>query len=72
MQRLASILRDSDLFAIPVTLAHQGRTTFNTVLGGCVTILLGLSLLAGFSVQIWILCYEPEYLVLPTTYSFDN
>lgn len=46
MQRILNKVRKADIFAVPVRLTYKGEKSFNTIVGGCCSILLILGLLA--------------------------
>ena len=45
---VTDLIRQQDLFAIPVQLNYKGRRSFTTFIGGCCSILLVLSTIALF------------------------
>ena len=45
MSRLLNLIRDFDLFAVPVSLTYKGKKRFNTLLGGLCSLLLLISFL---------------------------
>ena len=70
--KLGEQIKSFDQFAVPVQLNYRGNTSFNTVLGGCISMLLGLALSITFFVQLESLFYHPEFLSTPTEYDFNS
>ena len=67
-----TLVKDQDLFGIPVQLTYKGERAFNTVFGGCVSIVIIVSFTALFCVQLHRLYTDPEWLSTPETYTFGN
>ena len=43
MQSILNNVRDQDLFAVPVSLTYKGKTKFNTLCGGCFSLVIILA-----------------------------
>ena len=65
---LKSALKNSDLFGIPVELTYRGETTFNTICGGFLSILMIIGFTIYFALELHSEYYEPRFLTSPTTY----
>ena len=70
--KLGATIRSQDLFAVPVSLTYRGETAFNTFCGGCISILLILSLMGYFAVELHREYVHPEYQQNPTRYEFNS
>ena len=46
--KITTTIRQQDLFGIPVQLTFRGEKAFNTIAGGCVSILIVILLIAYF------------------------
>ena len=68
--KLCQQIKNFDLFGIPVQLTYRGETKFNTVFGGCVSMMLVVVLGVGFVYQLHSLYYNPEFMSYPATYDF--
>ena len=71
MQRALEAIKGFDLFAQPVQLTHRGQTAFKTGLGGCVSLLLILAIVAGAIIQLEQVYFRPEFNALPVSYDFS-
>ena len=49
--KVGNVVRGTDLFGVPVQLTYKGRTTFNTICGGCLSILLVIGLVVYFALE---------------------
>ena len=65
-------MRGLDLFGMPVQLTHQGQRTYKTGLGGCVSLILILALVAMAITQFNQVYYYPEFKALPPDYDFSQ
>ena len=68
LEKLKELIRSRDLFGKPVQLTYKGKSAFNTVCGGCVSLLLILVILVGACYQLVNLIGEPTFSSLPATY----
>ena len=50
LSKIASYIKEKDIFAIPVQLTYKGQRKFNTMVGGCCTILLFLMIVISFPI----------------------
>ena len=50
--KVGNMIRGTDLFGVPVQLTYKGQTAFNTICGGCISILLVISLATYFSLEL--------------------
>ena len=71
-QKAQEVIRGFDLFAQPVQLTHQGKTAFKTGMGGCVSLLLTLAIVAGAIMQLEQVYYRPEFNAFPPSYDFSS
>ena len=62
---MGDVVRGSDLFGIPVQLTYKGSSSFNTICGGCVSILLVISLAVYFSFSLSEEFFNPQFLMTP-------
>ena len=69
--KIANAIKMQDLFAVPVQLHYRGKPAFNTVCGGCVSILLVMSVIAFFSYEFHKVNMEPVYDQYPPRYDFS-
>ena len=44
-----SILKQLDLFGVPIRLFHKNKRTYHTIVGGCATLWLGICILVFMS-----------------------
>ena len=53
MQNVSNAVRNLDLFAVPVSLTYKGKTQFNTLCGGCFSLVIILMFVtyAGLSMH---------------------
>ena len=53
MQSILNTVRNLDLFAVPVSLSYKGKTSFNTLSGGCLSLVIILTFItyAGLSLH---------------------
>ena len=65
-------IKNQDLFGVPVQLSYKGQTAFNTVCGGCLSVLIMMTFSVYFAVEIRQLYLHPEYLSTPYTLSFGS
>ena len=70
--KIQKSIKGQDLFGIPVRLTYKGQQQFNTMLGGCLSILLVATFTAGFFYQLHKLYFEPSYMSYPTTFQFET
>ncbi len=68
MQYIQEKIRSYDLFAIPVGLTYKGQNEFNTLFGGCTTVLLGIFLSALFVQNVLKHKFDPDYVQDRTDY----
>ena len=45
-KKLSELIKGQDLFGAPVQLTYKGQKAFNTIFGGCVSIILVLTILS--------------------------
>ena len=64
------LIRSFDLFGRPVGLAYKGQRTFTTLIGGCVSLVLVLSIIIGAIVRFRQIYYYPEFQALPAEINF--
>ena len=59
MQNILNKVRDQDLFAVPVSLTYKGKTKFNTLCGGCFSLVLILAFFTYAVVTLYDLLTDP-------------
>ena len=59
MSRLLNLIRDFDLFAVPVSLTYKGKKRINTLLGGLCSLLLLISFLTYSALTLHHLIVHP-------------
>ena len=69
---ISSNIKSQDMFAIPVQLNYRGQTNYNTFCGGCISIILVISLTCIFGVELSRLYHEPDFQQYPPRYNFSN
>ena len=72
LKTLKSAIKGQDLFGVPVQLTYKGQTAFNTVLGGCLSILLAVVFAVYFAFAFKQLYLHPDYLSTPYRLSFGE
>ena len=60
MQNIANLIRDFDLFAVPVSLTYKGKRFFGTLAGGCFSLLLIMLFLTDSIWRLHIMMVNPE------------
>ena len=60
-----------DFFAYPVTLTYRGLDQHKSFMGGCVTIIIVLTLLLYSSTTFFSLIFSAEYSSFPTEYNYS-
>ena len=58
---MRNFLRKFDAFGKPVSLTHEGMTTYSTSCGGCVTILLAIVVTLGLMAEFHANFTEPDF-----------
>ena len=58
---MLKFVRGSDMFSVPVQLKYKGQPAFNTLCGGCCSILFCLALLTYFIYELHSHAAEPQY-----------
>ena len=53
VNKVGSLIKERDLFAIPVQLTYNGQRRFNTCIGGCCTILIFLTIMITFPLMLF-------------------
>ena len=56
---MLNAVRGLDLFAVPVSLTYKGNTKFNTLCGGCLSLVMILSLLTYAVMDLHFLMVHP-------------
>ena len=64
------LIRSFDLFGRPVGLTYKGQRKFTTSIGGCISLILVLSIIAGAIIRFRQIYYYPEFQVLPAEINF--
>ena len=59
-EKLTNCIKERDIFAIPVQLTYKGQRKFNTVCGGCCTIILYLAIFISFTILLLHELEKPE------------
>ena len=57
----ANALRFIDYFSRPVTLRHKGYTSYKTLAGGLITLMVFIGLAAGLIYEFYLLGNYPEF-----------
>ena len=52
LKKVGAGIKQYDLFAIPVQLTYKGQRKFNTLLGGCCSIMMYLAIIIAFPLMI--------------------
>ena len=61
MQSILQAVRALDLFAVPVSLTYKGQKAFNTILGGCCSLLLIIGFVTFIAVNLHQLLMNPVF-----------
>ena len=69
---LGHSIRKSDLFGAPVQLKYKGQTAFNTLCGGCMSILMIITLISFFYVELSRHYFYPTFQTFPTIYDYED
>ena len=65
------MIRQRDLFGIPVQLTYKGAPAFNTICGGCVSIIMMLGFAVMFCINLYGVWFEPQFLNFPISKNYD-
>ena len=65
LAKLGELIKSKDLFGVPVQLTYKGQSSFNTLCGGCVSILIIVSLVPYFVVELDQAYRFPDYKQSP-------
>ena len=60
MQNILNIVRNFDLFAVPVSLTYKGKTRFTTLCGGCFSLFLIVCFFTYAGIALHQLITDPE------------
>lgn len=66
------LVKSQDLFGAPVQLTYKGERAFNTVSGGCCSLLLIMILICAFCVQLYSVYFSPQFLNYPPRQYYDE
>lgn len=61
METILQTIRDKDIFAVPVQLSYKGQKAFNTVAGGCISIITILAFMAVFVITLRDQIVNPDF-----------
>ena len=59
--KLSNTIEEQDLFAVPVQVTYRGKRAFGTFFGGCISIILILSLSIYFFYELYGQITEPTF-----------
>ena len=65
-------LKGCDQFGIPVQLTYKGQSSFQTILGGLVSLILVIVFAVGFFVQFYEALFKPAFFNYPPRYDFSE
>ena len=66
------VLKFFDLFGRPVQLTHKGHSTFRTSLGGCLSLLVIISISVFATIRLREIYFSPHFQLLPTDFDFNQ
>ena len=69
-ESFAAQVKKRDFFGTPVTLTYKGQSAFNTVCGGCISMLMVLFFCVLFAIQFHGFYMNPQYRNLPPGYNY--
>ena len=70
--KLGTAIRRSDVFGAPVQLKYKGKKAFNTLFGGCLSLILIIGLIVYFAYMLHGEYYHPRFFTTPTTYDLKQ
>jgi len=59
-------LRFIDFFSRPVTLRYKGYTSYKTLVGGLISLIVFIGLAIGLIYEFYLLRYKPEFTSITT------
>ena len=69
---MRKFITDLDLFGVPVMLTYRGKTSFNTMCGGVVSVLLMLFLVGLFVYELYMEYKYPSFYIMPMTMDYED
>ena len=70
--KLFEAIKVQDFFARQVTFTFRGRSSYKSFVGGCITILVVLTITIGALIRLHSLIADPEFINYPEKLNFES
>ena len=72
LDKIQYTVRQHDLFGVPVQLTYKGEQKFSTAIGGCISLLMIISLTMYFIFELQGEFKDPSYASTPPTIDYNK